>query len=62
MNARRCAVHEIDRVLSRPHRLVLVADHAPAMGNSPREAALARCALGRFLADWNELPEEVASR
>ena len=32
------------------------------MGNSAPEAALARLGPGRFLADWNELLEEVASR
>lgn len=44
--------------------LARLADDPPAaaeMGASAREAALRRYGLGRFLTDWNELLEEVAS-
>jgi glycosyltransferase involved in cell wall biosynthesis len=42
-------------------RLVGDPDEARARGLAAREAALERCSLGRFLADWDVLLEEVAA-
>ena len=53
--------NRVDRLRDALERLVREPDEARAMGTAAREAALTRYGLGRFLRDWDEVLEEVAS-
>jgi hypothetical protein len=51
----------LDRLVAGARDLVGDAERARVMGKHAREYALARYGLGRFLADWDRLLEEVTS-
>ena len=51
----------VDVLVDAARRLVADPEEARVMGKSARAAALARYGLARFLADWDELFEEVCS-
>jgi len=52
---------DVDRLTAALRRLVADADEARERGAAARAVALERYGLGRFLADWDELLEEVVS-
>jgi glycosyltransferase involved in cell wall biosynthesis len=54
--------NRLDRLHETLHRLVRDPDEARMCGQAARRAALARYGLGRFLAEWDALLEEVRER
>ena len=53
--------NDVDVLAASLQRLVHDPDEARERGRAARDAALRRYGLGRFLADWDELLEEVVA-